>query len=68
MALHFQIKDCMTRYNGDTDQQQRKKFSFPARLLCTDCYEVNKREENANWLPMTNLIVCFFAHANTLID
>ncbi|CAD6266006.1 unnamed protein product [Miscanthus lutarioriparius] len=33
------IKDCMTRYNGDTDQQRRKKFSFPARLLCTDCYE-----------------------------
>ncbi|XP_066369433.1 mRNA cap guanine-N7 methyltransferase 1-like isoform X1 [Miscanthus floridulus] len=33
------IKDCMTRYNGDTDQQRRKKFSFPARLICTDCYE-----------------------------
>ena len=39
-ALHLQIKDCMTRYNGDTDQQRRKKFSFPARLICADCYEV----------------------------
>ncbi|XP_072969552.1 mRNA cap guanine-N(7) methyltransferase 1 isoform X1 [Typha angustifolia] len=35
------IRDCRTRYNGDTDQQQRrKKFSFPARLICADCYEV----------------------------
>ena len=30
----------MTRYNGDADQQRRKKFSFPARLICADCYEV----------------------------
>jgi len=48
MYLHhfgaFQIKDCMTRYNGDTDQQRRKKFSFPARLLCIDCYEVKERK------------------------
>ncbi|PIA50866.1 hypothetical protein AQUCO_01200267v1 [Aquilegia coerulea] len=35
------IEDCRTRYNGDADQnQRRKKFSFPARLLCGDCYEV----------------------------
>ncbi|XP_064983324.1 mRNA cap guanine-N7 methyltransferase 1-like isoform X3 [Musa acuminata AAA Group] len=35
------IKDCRTRYNGDSDQQQRrKKFSFPARLICADFYEV----------------------------
>lgn len=34
------IKDCRTRYNGDADQQsRRKKFSFPARLICADCYE-----------------------------
>ncbi|XP_010931870.1 mRNA cap guanine-N(7) methyltransferase 1 [Elaeis guineensis] len=34
------IKDCRTRYNSDADQQQRrKKFSFPARLICADCYE-----------------------------
>ncbi|KAK8965708.1 mRNA cap guanine-N7 methyltransferase 1 [Platanthera guangdongensis] len=33
------IRDCRTRYNGDADQQQRrKKFSFPARLICADCY------------------------------
>ncbi|CAL9078307.1 unnamed protein product [Musa textilis] len=35
------IRDCQTRYNGDLDQQQRrKKFSFPVRLICADCYEV----------------------------
>ncbi|OAY74983.1 mRNA cap guanine-N7 methyltransferase 1 [Ananas comosus] len=34
------IRDCRTRYNGDADQQQRrKKFSFPARLICADCFE-----------------------------
>ncbi|KAJ4773470.1 mRNA cap guanine-N7 methyltransferase [Rhynchospora pubera] len=34
------IKDCRTRYNGDADlQQRRKKFSFPARLICADCYD-----------------------------
>uniref|UniRef100_M1B4J4 mRNA (guanine-N(7))-methyltransferase n=1 Tax=Solanum tuberosum TaxID=4113 RepID=M1B4J4_SOLTU len=35
------IEDCRTRYNGDADHhQRRKKFSFPARLMCGDCYEV----------------------------
>ncbi|KAF5176280.1 mRNA cap guanine-N7 methyltransferase [Thalictrum thalictroides] len=36
------IQDCQARYNGDADQNQRrkKKFSFPARLFCRDCYEV----------------------------
>ncbi|KAJ6825550.1 mRNA cap guanine-N7 methyltransferase 1 [Iris pallida] len=34
------VNDCRTRYNGDVDQQQRrKKFSFPARLICADCFE-----------------------------
>ncbi|KAK4804057.1 hypothetical protein SAY86_003874 [Trapa natans] len=34
------IEDCRTRYNGDADQhQRRKKFSFPARLICGDCFE-----------------------------
>lgn len=37
----IQIEDCRTRYNGDADQhQRRKKFTFPARLLCGDCFEV----------------------------
>ncbi|KAL6538381.1 hypothetical protein OROGR_012369 [Orobanche gracilis] len=37
----FQIEDCRTRYNGDADHhQRRKKFSFPARLICGDCFEV----------------------------
>ncbi|WOL04538.1 mRNA cap guanine-N7 methyltransferase 1-like [Canna indica] len=35
------IKDCRTRYNGDSEQQQRRnKFGFPARLICADFYEV----------------------------
>ncbi|KAF3586302.1 hypothetical protein F2Q69_00030927 [Brassica cretica] len=35
------IEDCRTRYNGDADHhQRRKKFSFPSRLLCGDCFEV----------------------------
>lgn len=37
----LQIEDCRTRYNGDADHhQRRKKFTFPARLICGDCYEV----------------------------
>lgn len=40
-VIHVQIEDCRTRYNGDADHhQRRKKFSFPARLICGDCYEV----------------------------
>ncbi|KAJ4975985.1 hypothetical protein NE237_001091 [Protea cynaroides] len=35
------IEDCRTRYNGDADHhQRRKKFTFPARLICGDCFEV----------------------------
>ena len=49
-ALHLQIRDCMTRYNGDTDQQRRKKFSFPARLICADCYEVKVTVNGTNYL------------------
>lgn len=38
----IQIEDCRTRYNGDADHhQRRKKFTFPARLLSGDCFEVN---------------------------
>ncbi|KAL5706602.1 mRNA (guanine-N(7))-methyltransferase [Ranunculus cassubicifolius] len=38
---HGSIEDCRTRYNCDTDQNQRhKKFNFPARLICGDCFEV----------------------------
>ncbi|XP_065634677.1 mRNA cap guanine-N7 methyltransferase 1 isoform X2 [Quercus suber] len=34
------IEDCRTRYNGDADHhQRRKKFTFPARLICGECYE-----------------------------
>ncbi|KAG9454317.1 hypothetical protein H6P81_007221 [Aristolochia fimbriata] len=35
------IEDCRTRYNGDADQNlRRRKFTFPARLICGDCFEV----------------------------
>ncbi|XP_059662564.1 mRNA cap guanine-N7 methyltransferase 1 isoform X2 [Cornus florida] len=35
------IEDCRMRYNGDADHhQRRKKFTFPARLICGDCFEV----------------------------
>ncbi|KMZ64992.1 mRNA cap guanine-N7 methyltransferase 1 [Zostera marina] len=35
------IEDCRTRFNGEADQNAyRKKFTFPARLLCGDCFEV----------------------------
>ncbi|XP_077236477.1 mRNA capping enzyme family protein isoform X2 [Tasmannia lanceolata] len=35
------IEDCRTRYNGDADHHlRRKKFTFPARLFCGDCFEV----------------------------
>lgn len=38
---YVQIEDCRTRYNGDADQNpRRKRFTFPARLICGDCYEV----------------------------
>jgi len=38
----MQMEDCRTRYNGDADHhQRRKKFTFPARLICGDCFEVS---------------------------
>ena len=43
ISTMLQIEDCRTRYNGDADHhQRRKKFTFPARLFCGDCYEVTK--------------------------
>lgn len=42
----MQIEDCRTRYNGDADHhQRRKKFTFPARLLSGDCFEVRNSVE-----------------------
>uniref|UniRef100_A0A0E0EIN8 mRNA cap guanine-N(7) methyltransferase n=1 Tax=Oryza meridionalis TaxID=40149 RepID=A0A0E0EIN8_9ORYZ len=54
------IKDCMTRYNGDTDQQRRKKFSFPARLICADCYEARLDEHLYEDAPF-DICSCQFA-------
>lgn len=43
LTIYAQIEDCRTRYNGEADHhQRRKKFSFPARLICGDCFEVNQ--------------------------
>ncbi|KAI3869371.1 hypothetical protein MKX03_014549 [Papaver bracteatum] len=39
------IEDCRTRYNGDADHHQRRnRLTFPARLLCGDCFEVRLDE------------------------
>ncbi|CBI17419.3 unnamed protein product, partial [Vitis vinifera] len=39
--LNNWIKNCCTRYNGDIDHhQRRKKFTFPARLICGDYFEL----------------------------
>ncbi|KAG0464525.1 hypothetical protein HPP92_020142 [Vanilla planifolia] len=55
------IRDCRTRYNGDADQQQhRKKFSFPARLICADCYEAHLDQYLSNAAPF-DLCSCQFA-------
>ncbi|KAI3903279.1 hypothetical protein MKW98_031933 [Papaver atlanticum] len=38
------IQDCRTRYNGDQNNHHqrrgRSRLTFPARLLCADCFEV----------------------------
>ncbi|XP_024641716.1 mRNA cap guanine-N7 methyltransferase 1 isoform X2 [Medicago truncatula] len=55
------IKDCRTRYNGDADHhQRRKKFTFPARLLCGDCYEVRLDKVLAEDAPF-DICSCQFA-------
>ncbi|XP_021737433.1 mRNA cap guanine-N7 methyltransferase 1-like isoform X1 [Chenopodium quinoa] len=55
------IEDCRTRYNGDADQnQRRKKFKFPARLLCGDCFEVRLDRALAEDGPF-DLCSCQFA-------
>ncbi|KAI3843605.1 hypothetical protein MKX03_002101 [Papaver bracteatum] len=36
------IEDCRTRYSGNANHHQsRSRFTFPARLLCGDCFEVH---------------------------
>eukprot|EP01018_Ginkgo_biloba_P010759 Gb_30863 [translate_table: standard] len=55
------IEDCRTRYNGDTDQMRRRKiFSFPARLLCADCYEVRLDDVLQDEAPF-DICSCQFA-------
>ncbi|KAH1247706.1 mRNA cap guanine-N7 methyltransferase 1 [Glycine max] len=55
------IKDCRTRYNGDADHhQRRKKFTFPARLICGDCYEVRLDKVLADDAPF-DICSCQFA-------
>eukprot|EP00252_Welwitschia_mirabilis_P027623 TRINITY_DN9520_c0_g1_i1.p1 TRINITY_DN9520_c0_g1~~TRINITY_DN9520_c0_g1_i1.p1 ORF type:complete len:357 (+),score=81.88 TRINITY_DN9520_c0_g1_i1:229-1299(+) len=39
------IEDFRTRYNGEADPpHRRRKFSFPAKLVCADCYEARLDE------------------------
>ncbi|KAG6541937.1 hypothetical protein Mapa_016662 [Marchantia paleacea] len=55
------IEDARNRYNGDTDHaQNRKAFSFPARLVCADCFEV-PLDEALKDLPSFDICSCQFA-------
>ncbi|KAL0306432.1 UNVERIFIED_CONTAM: cap guanine-N7 methyltransferase 1 [Sesamum radiatum] len=57
----YNIEDCRTRYNGDADHhQRRKKFSFPARLICGDCFEVRLDKVLADDAPF-DVCSCQFA-------
>ncbi|KAJ6298011.1 hypothetical protein OIU76_019186 [Salix suchowensis] len=55
------MEDCRTRYNGDADHhQRRKKFTFPARLICGDCFELRLDEVLADDAPF-DIVSCQFA-------
>ncbi|XP_052208667.1 mRNA cap guanine-N7 methyltransferase 1 [Diospyros lotus] len=55
------IEDCRTRYNGEADHhQRRKKFTFPARLICGDCFEVRLDKALAEDAPF-DICSCQFA-------
>ncbi|KAK6934371.1 mRNA (guanine-N(7))-methyltransferase domain [Dillenia turbinata] len=55
------IEDCRTHYNGVGDQnQRRKKFTFPARLIWGDCYEVLLDNVLEDDVPF-DIISCQFA-------
>ncbi|XWS51966.1 hypothetical protein CRYUN_Cryun11dG0027100 [Craigia yunnanensis] len=57
------IEDCRTRYNGDADHhQRRKKFTFPARLICGDCFEVRLDRVLADDGPFDNCSCQFAMH------
>ncbi|KAK1583800.1 hypothetical protein Q3G72_027027 [Acer saccharum] len=63
-ALHprsTNIEDCRTRYNGDAGHHLcRKKISFPARLICGDCFEVRLDKVLADDAPF-DICSCQFA-------
>ncbi|KAJ6980097.1 hypothetical protein Peur_060788 [Populus x canadensis] len=55
------MEDCRTRYNGDADHhQRRKKFTFPARLICGDCFELQLDEVLVDDAPF-DIVSCQFA-------
>ncbi|XP_078433120.1 mRNA capping enzyme family protein isoform X2 [Wolffia australiana] len=55
------IEDCRARYNGEADQQmRRKKIGFPARLFCGDCFEARLDQILADDSPF-DLCSCQFA-------
>ncbi|KAI3846423.1 hypothetical protein MKX03_001873 [Papaver bracteatum] len=55
------IEDCRTRYNGDADHHQRRnRLTFPARLLCGDCFEVRLDEVSRDDGPFD---ICSFQFA-----
>ncbi|CAM6098815.1 unnamed protein product [Calypogeia fissa] len=54
------IEDARHRYNGQTDHQpKRKDFTFPARLICADCYEVSL-DEALKDVPPFDICSCQF--------
>ncbi|KAF9672922.1 hypothetical protein SADUNF_Sadunf11G0094700 [Salix dunnii] len=60
-AMQYEMEDCRTRYNGDADHhQRRKKFTFPARLICGDCFELQLDEVLADDAPF-DIVSCQFA-------
>lgn len=65
--IHAQIEDCHTRYNGDANHHQRRnKFSFPARLICGDCFEVIARI--VVFLVNNIIVICFYMDMSALIS
>lgn len=53
------VEDARTRYNGDASHK-RRSFSFPARLICADCFTVRLDEVLQDEAPF-DICSCQFA-------
>eukprot|EP00250_Pteridium_aquilinum_P032847 c4794_g1_i1 orf=283-1377(+) len=55
------IEDARTRYNGDASHMKRRNpYSFPARLICADCFTVHLDEVLQDEAPF-DICSCQFA-------